>query len=277
MGHLVGRSGKVSYELVEVSGEWRMNIVILGAHPDDPESGCGGLGILAVQQGHQVLFAYVSSGVPGNMVGSHPEDVVREEEARAACAVCGVDAFFFGCPNSDIPFDQTAVERVSDLLREVDADLVLTHWPVDTHPDHQAVGALGTQAVVGNPGVALAYYEVCAGIQAIAFEPNRVVDITEVASQKKTAVDCHVSQDIPSWWEYHDIMERRRYVQAFGVMSGAICRAEGYCLTVSTPQAEQLFSMRSGLRPSGARTARKSKHERIHLNPCIVPVDHETE
>jgi hypothetical protein len=49
-------------------------------------------------------------------------------------------------------------------------------------------GEGGTQAVVGNPGVALAYYEVFTGAQTIAFHPNRYVDITAEAEQKKRSV-----------------------------------------------------------------------------------------
>lgn len=240
-----------------------MNIVILGAHPDDPESGCGGLGILSVQQGHHVIFAYLSSGVPGIKIGKCLEDEVREEEARTACKVCGVEPYFFKCPCSDIQFNRSALEKVSDFMCDIDADLVLTHWPIDTHPDHQVVGALGTQIVVGNPDVALAYYEVITGIQTIAFEPNRFIDITQVAMQKKKAVDCHVSQNVKSWWRYHDEMERVRYTQVKGFSGSEVGRAEGYYLAVSTHEAEKFFIVRTGLHPSGSRTKRKVKHERV--------------
>ncbi|MHB9126245.1 MAG: PIG-L deacetylase family protein [Armatimonadota bacterium] len=250
-----------------------MNIVILGAHPDDPETGCGGLSTLAAKQGHRVIWAYLSSGIPGAKIGDRPEDEVREEEARAAATVCGAEPHFMRYPCSDIPFNLAPIERISNFIRDVDADLVLTHWPVDTHPDHQAVGGLGTQIVVGNPEVALAYYEVCGGFQTLAFSSNRFIDITDAADQKLKAVNCHGSQQVEAWWHYHDIMERHRYLEGFGEMGKKAGRAEGYHLIVSTPEAEKLFSIRSYLATSGSRTTRKVKHERVSLYPHGMPED----
>lgn len=241
-----------------------MTIVILGAHPDDPESGCGGFAVAAVRRGHRVVFVYASSGVPGQRIGNAAEDAVREEEARAACKICGVEPFFLGFPCKDIPFNQAAVERVSDLMRKLNADLIMTHWPVDTHPDHQAVGALGTQAVVGNPNVALAFYETCQGVQSLAFEPNRFVDITAVIDQKKRACECHASQNVDVWWRMHETMGRFRYAQACGCTEFPAGQAEGYYLAVSTPEAETLLQSRKWLQPSGGkRTVRKTRHEAL--------------
>jgi LmbE family N-acetylglucosaminyl deacetylase len=238
-----------------------MNIVIMGAHPDDPESGCGGLAIQAVQAGHRVICLYLSSGVIGWRVGGRLVTEIREKEGEAACAMIGAEPHFLRFPDTDIPFNQAAVAKVSDFLRQMDADVVLAHWPVDTHPDHQAVGALATQSVVGNPEVALAYYEVETGGQTLAFTPNRYVDVTAVAVMKKKAVECHVSQEVESWWHYHDLAEK-----VHGLQLG-VERAEGYYLVVSTPKAESLFSVRNFIAPSGARVQRKTKHENIPLCP----------
>ena len=237
-----------------------MNIVVLGAHPDDPESGCGGLTIKAVAAGHRVVWAYLSSGIPGRRIGDRPEDELREEEARSACTVAGAEPFFFRFPMSDVVFNRANWETVVDLLRDVDADLVLAQWPVDSHPDHQAVGALGTQAVVANPDVALVYYEVFTGAQSVAFQPNRYVDITGEAAAKEKSVFCHVSQNVDTWWRFHDDMARLRYTDAFGYLEGETGQAEGYRLVVSTPETEALFDRRRDLHPSGSRDLRSARH-----------------
>ncbi len=243
-----------------------MNILVIGAHPDDPESGCGGLAVKAVREGHRVHFLYMSSGIPGIRIFDRPSEEVREEEAAAACKLCGAEPHFFRHNISQIPFHLKALERLSAFAAEIDADLVISHWPVDSQPDHQACGVLATQIVVGNPGVALAYYEVCSGFQTFAFEPNRYVDITAVAKLKLQMVECHVSQEIGEWWHLHETTERFRYQQAFG-FAAEPGHAEGYYLAVSTPQAETLFQQRPILEVSGSRTARKTRHERVPLYP----------
>ena len=241
-----------------------MNIVVVGAHCDDPEM-CGGLAIGAVQENHRVIFLYVSSGTPGAVINAKPEAEVREAEAVAACSVIGAEAHFLRYPQRDIPFNQDTVARLSGFMGQVDADFILTHWPVDTHPDHQATGALAMQTVVGNPGVALAFYESVIGMQTLAFEPNRFVDISAVASKKKQAVDCHVSQNVNKWWPFHDKMEMFRGTQI------RVSRAEGYYLAVSTPVAETIFTSREFLHPSGSRTLRQSKHAQVPLKPEVPP------
>jgi LmbE family N-acetylglucosaminyl deacetylase len=238
-----------------------MNIVIMGAHPDDPESGCGGLAIKTVREGHRVIFLYGASGIIGWRKGDRLDTEIREAEARAACQIIGAEPHFMRFPDTAIPFSQEAVTKVSDFLRQVDADVVIGHWPIDTHPDHQAYGILATQSVVGNPDVGLAFFEVEAGNQSLGFTPNRYVDVTEYSDLKKKAVECHVSQDVASWWHFHDLAEKFH-----GLQSG-VPRAEGYHLAISTPKAESLFSSRNFVMPSGGRALRKTKHENIPLCP----------
>ena len=241
-----------------------MNIVVTGAHPDDPESGCAGLAMQAVQQGHRVIFLYFSSGRPGRTVDGRSEAELREAEASAACRMCGAEPHFLRYPVSDIPFDASAVGRACSFMSDVDADLVLGHWPVDTHPDHQAAGALATQAVVGNPDVALAYYEVCTGIQTLAFQPNRYVDISAVAAVKRKTIECHVSQNVAAWLGWDEERERGHFRHAFGMQENG-GRAEAYHIVASTPAVATLFPPRDSLRPSGSRTPRKVKHEDVPL------------
>lgn len=245
-----------------------MNIVIMNAHPDDAESGCFGLAIKAARAGHRVVALYMTSGIPGAQVAGRPEAEVREDEARAACALCGVETDFLRCPMSALVFDQAHVRRVCDRLRELDADLILAHWPVDSHPDHQVTGALATQAVVGNPGVALAFFEVLTGVQTLAFDPTHFVDISGVAELKKQAVDCHRSQNVAEWWSVHDAMERFRYFQGHGFrVEDPAPRAEAYRLEIATPEAQALFDTRTFLRPSGSRTLRTRRHDDVPLFP----------
>ena len=207
-----------------------MNMVVMGAHPDDPESGVGGLAMRAVEAGHRVVFLYLTSGNPQGGPGP------REEEAAAACRICRVEPHFFRYPDPGVPLDLEAAERVGAFLTEQGAGVVLAHWPVDTHPDHQATGALALRAVRKRPGVALVCYEVLTGRQSLAFSPDRRVDTSAVAGRKREACYCHASQRPDEWWPHHDRMEIWR-----GAELGT-ARAEGYRVVLAAPAAEELFA-----------------------------------
>src|SRR5215471_13772728 len=64
-----------------------LKVVVFGGHPDDPESGAGGLVALLTRQGHEVILAYGTTLRGDRRFFDRPEGEVRREEATAACQV----------------------------------------------------------------------------------------------------------------------------------------------------------------------------------------------
>ena len=91
-------------------------------------------------------------------------------------------------------------------------DIVLTHWPLDTHPDHQAAGLLAFRASQESGGrFPLYFFEVDYGYQTMGFQPSDYVDITSAREKKKAALFAHRSQDGEAIYrEHHEIMENFR-------------------------------------------------------------------
>ena len=81
-----------------------MRIIVLGAHPDDPESGCGGLAVNAVQRGHEVLFVHATAFRAGRLFFGRSEREVRTEEAKEAAAVLGVAVDVLDYAHETIPW-----------------------------------------------------------------------------------------------------------------------------------------------------------------------------
>src|SRR6516162_3640962 len=73
----------------------KLRVVVLGAHPDDPESGCGGLIALLTKNGHEVICGYATCYRGERKIGKEPEAQVRRREATAACQLLGAKAHFF--------------------------------------------------------------------------------------------------------------------------------------------------------------------------------------
>ena len=64
----------------------KKKIVVVGGHPDDPESGCGGTVLLFVKAGHDVTFMYFTNGDAGIEGKSHEEAAsIRRKECMEAC------------------------------------------------------------------------------------------------------------------------------------------------------------------------------------------------
>jgi len=188
-----------------------MKIIVFGAHPDDPESGCGGLAAAAVHAGHEVVFTYATAYRRGRQFFGKPERDVRTAEALEACGRLGVRGDVWDFPHEGIDVTAANIARVVDYFTAENPDVVIAHWPVDTHPDHRSVGILAQSALLGSEGrFAFYFFEVMTGLQSMHFHPTHYVDISAVAEEKHQALLCHRSQDGEQVWRDHELMHRFR-------------------------------------------------------------------
>ena len=192
----------------------RLNIVCVGAHPDDPESGCGGTLARYAALGHAVMIVYLTRGERGIAGKSLDEAArIRTGECEAACKIIGAKPLFFGQIDGATEVTRAQVDAMQRLLAAQTPDVLFTHWPVDTHMDHQVASMLTIRAWMGGSlGSPLLYFfEVDTGSQTEGFLPNTYVDVSPVLDQKKRALFAHVSQDGQGIWrEHHEVMAQWR-------------------------------------------------------------------
>lgn len=193
-------------------GGARLKIVCVGAHPDDPESGCGGTVVRYAALGHAVTIVYLTRGergIPGKSLDEAAR--IRSAESQAACRILGANPVYFGQIDGATEVTRTDVEAMSRLLVAENPDLVFTHWPVDTHMDHQVASMLTIRAWMNLRTPRLYFFEVNSGSQTEGFLPNTYVDISSMVEQKKAALFAHVSQDGQGIWrEHHEMMAQWR-------------------------------------------------------------------
>jgi LmbE family N-acetylglucosaminyl deacetylase len=194
------------------SGAAAMTVVCVGAHPDDPESGCGGTLARYAALGHAVTVVYLTRGergIPGRSLDEAAR--IRTAEAEAACRILGAKATFFGQIDGATEVTEAQVATMTRLLTTLRPDVVLAHWPVDTHLDHQVASVLTLRAWMALRTPRLYFYEVNSGSQTEGFLPNTYVDISAAVEQKKAALFAHVSQDGRGiWGEHHQLMAQWR-------------------------------------------------------------------
>jgi LmbE family N-acetylglucosaminyl deacetylase len=172
-------------------------IVCVGGHPDDPESGCGGTLAKLSALGHAVTIIYLTTGEAGINGVNHDEAArIRKQEAINACQVLNCKPVFAGQIDGDTVVSNATLQHLQDLIGLEKPDIVFSHWPIDSHKDHQCASLLTIQTWVRAADKFILYFfEVCTGEQTMGFHPTDFVDITDTQEQKRKAVYCHSSQD----------------------------------------------------------------------------------
>ena len=218
----------------------KLRIVLFGAHCDDNELGAGGLMKLLAEQGHEVISAYATTFRGGRTCFGQPEDVVRRKESTASCKLLGASAKFFDYAHEDLYGDEKTIQTVRKWLEQVKPDIVIAHWPIDTHPNHHVVGSLAWWCYTHegrdvNPSSwNLYFYEVNTftdrkDLQTLCFHPDFYLDVGKVRDCKKKAIDCLKSQDPDALWKIHDKMHVERGKEC------GVKYAEAFVLTEAKP------------------------------------------
>ena len=187
--------------------------LVIGAHPDDPETGCGGTMMVLKQAGYEVVAVYMTKGEAGIVGKSHEESsAIRVEEAKRACEVLGVRPVFMTQIDGNAEVNKERYVEMREVIAGEEPDVVFTHWPIDSHPDHRVCSLLVYDAWrrLGYH-FELYYFEVMSGTQTTLFQPTDYVDISQVADKKLEACLCHASQDMkPLFDDWHGPMEQFR-------------------------------------------------------------------
>ncbi|MGI9473317.1 MAG: PIG-L deacetylase family protein [Rubripirellula sp.] len=125
------------------ASETPLRIICFGAHPDDAEYKSGGTAALWAQQGHKVKLVSVTNGDIGHwaMAGG-PLAMRRTAESAEVAKRLGVESEVLDIHDGELLPTLENRRTITRLIREWDADIVISHRPWDYHPDHRYVGVL---------------------------------------------------------------------------------------------------------------------------------------
>lgn len=188
-----------------------MKILAIHAHPDDVEFLCSGALALLKDQGHDIAIATVSNGDKGSLETSNEETArIRKGEAQRAAAVIGAT---YGCVDFndyEIFDDDLSRRRVTEFIRAINPDVIITAPPQDYHADHEACSHLVRHAafIVGAPNYQTGDAPVMKAIPTLYYtdptegkdilgnviRPDFCVDVSTVIETKKTMLEQHASQ-----------------------------------------------------------------------------------
>ena len=213
-----------------------MRVLAVGCHPDDVEIACSGTLAKCVKRGDKVIVCHTSSGDLGHVVIPPDElRVMRAAEAKKAGALAGIEVIYGGFDDLDI-FDNNrpARDKMVEVIRYADPDVIITHNPDDYMPDHTAVSRLvfdaSFSATLPNyppktdkPAklVPIYYMDTLAGVN---FVPDEFVDISDEIDLKLKMLNCHESQIV--WMREHDGIDFPDMVKTCSRYRGYQCGAE---------------------------------------------------
>ena len=181
----------------------KLDILAIGAHPDDIELGCSGTIITETRNGKKVGIVDLTEGE----LGTRGSVEARYKEAAEAAKIMGVlvrenlqlpDGFFENNPASQM--------KLIRVIRKYQPEIILANAPEDRHPDHGRASRLildasflaglrkvnteesGKQQEAWRPKYVFHY------IQDRYLEPNFVVDITDVFEERMRAIAAYATQ-----------------------------------------------------------------------------------
>lgn len=193
-----------------------MNIILFGAHPDDCEIKAGGTCAKWARDGHHVVLITMTNGDIGHhtMAGG-PLALRRAAEARRSAERGGVDCMVLDNHDGELLPTLSIRKHVVRLIREFEADAVITHRPNDYHPDHRY-----TSEIVQDAAYMVTVPHFCPDVPALQknptffyfmdgfkspypFRPDVAVDIGDAVEIKWAMLDAMESQ-VYEWLPWHD-------------------------------------------------------------------------
>ena len=223
-----------------------MNVLAIGAHPDDTIYMFGALAAWK-QNGATVAFAIATDGSKGGKGRPAVLSRRRQAEARAAAAHVDVVPHFLAFPDGELVADAQLIDALKALIAEVGPDIVVTHAPNDYHADHRALSDAVRIAASFHAPVLWADT-----MQGTGFVPTHYVDTTAHLVLKAAAIREHVSQDPERFVVMSEQLAAFRAAQANGTPGSA---AEAYRFEPAYPFADirDLLPPAPPVRPVGDR------------------------
>ncbi len=183
--------------------QYQIDVLCVGAHPDDVEGGMGGTVIKLVKKGYEVGILDLTTGEKG----TRGSQAIRMQEAQKAAGILGVSfRENANLPDAEVQDHMPARIVVVERIRKYRPRFVFTFWHHTRHPDHRAAHFLVTSASyfagVGKfpaEGTPIRPQKVIYFREWYDFRPSFIVDISDVIEQKLQALSAHTSQFDPGW------------------------------------------------------------------------------
>jgi LmbE family N-acetylglucosaminyl deacetylase len=160
-----------------------VNVLAIGAHPDDIELGCGAALLAHRRAGHAVTMLVMTAGL------GPAEQRARPEEQEEAAALLQAGLVWGGFEDGRVPPDGPTIQVIEDTITRTGAEVIYTHAAGDSHQDHRAVAA-ATAAAARRAQRVLCFESPT----TLGFSPTHFVDVDGLVEAKLGLIRAHLSQ-----------------------------------------------------------------------------------
>jgi LmbE family N-acetylglucosaminyl deacetylase len=162
----------------------RVSVLAVGAHPDDPEIGVGGILLNHANQGHSVALLTLTGGEQGGVQAE------RTQESRRAAELLGARLFHRELADTSLTDGGETIAVIKEALDETAATTIYTHTSRDVHQDHRNTHHASLVAARAVPRV----YCYQSPSTTVEFRPTRFVGIDDVLDRKLEVIRAYESQ-----------------------------------------------------------------------------------
>ncbi|MBU2540567.1 MAG: PIG-L family deacetylase [Candidatus Omnitrophica bacterium] len=195
-----------------------MNILAIGAHPDDIEFGCGGTLLKYTKAKNNVYLLILTKGEIG------ASGARRCQEQKESAKFLKAKRVFWGnYKDTKICLTKELIGKIEAILNKVKPEIVLFNAPSDIHQDHRVVAEAAISATRYIKKVL--FYEVPT---TIGFEPDIFVDIGDIIFEKLQLLKLHRSQVHKTRVPGLSIMDSATSCANFRGFQGRVKYAEGF-------------------------------------------------
>ncbi len=178
-----------------------MNILAIGAHPDDIELGCGGSLLQAARNGVNVFMYIVTRGSSAGSVVKRSNEIISSAKYIGAKALW-IDDY----EDSAVYLTKELINSIEFFIRKTQADIVYTHPKKDNHHDHRAIGEATVEAGRFTPNI-LAYENP----STKNFLPVLYSDISDVIFEKIRLIELYGSQNSKAFLSSNSVKALAEY------------------------------------------------------------------
>lgn len=212
-------------------------LCVVAPHPDDETLGCGLLLLAAAERGLPITIVCMTDGSrshPGSSAWpAHRLAAERRRELKRAvrCLAPAASVVWLGYPDTGLPTDGTARDRLTQYLPRRPEALILTTWPHDPHCDHASTARLVRDACGPGHPARLYHYPIWGRFLERAPAPgfDRAflgAGDTAARARKRQALACHRTQMsgliaddpagfvMPEWMQDHFVEHPEIYLAA---------------------------------------------------------------